>query len=180
MAAQNTASGNLANLSQHTPVTAADWAKNPSATTMKAIDELLRKAEQTTLVDKDNGQRLPAEFALIKDHDARRLHHTFPDIGTPAGRLKHYKINTYLRNVLIQIFGNVWPDIVDAVDLSAYQDDNSEFHIRDALNNIVERFPFAVATLKAIEEHCFKGTSITNSMIRDTIMDYNIPKVVRA
>jgi hypothetical protein len=137
----------------------------------KAIDELLRKAEQTTLVDKDNGQRLPAEFALIKDDDARRLHHTFPDIGTPAGRLKHYKINTYLRNVLIQVFGNVWHDIVDAVDLSAYQDDNSEFHIRDALNNIVERFPFAVATLKAIEENCFKGTSLTNSLIRDTVMD---------
>jgi hypothetical protein len=51
---------------------------------MKTIEELLRKAEQTTLVDKDNGQRLPAEFALITDDDTRRLHHTFPDIGTPA------------------------------------------------------------------------------------------------
>jgi hypothetical protein len=84
---------------------------------MKAIEELLRMAEQTTLVDKDNGQRLPAEFALITDDETRRLHHTFPDIGTPAGRLKHYKINVYMRNILIQIFGNVWPDIADAVDL---------------------------------------------------------------
>jgi hypothetical protein len=51
---------------------------------------------------------------------------------------------------------------VDAVDLlSEYQDDNSEFHIRDALNNIVERSPFVVATPKAIEEHCFKGASST-------------------
>ena len=132
---------------------------------MKAIEELLRKAEQTTLVDKDNGQRLPAEFALITDDETRRLHHTFPDIGTPAGRLKHYKINVYMRNILIQIFGNVWPDIVDSVDLSAYQDDNSEFHISDSLNNIVERFPFAVATLKAIEEHFSTGTLLTNSMI---------------
>ena len=76
-----------------------------------------------------------------------------------------------MRNVLIQIFGNVWPDIVDAVDLSVYQDDNSEFHISDSLNNIVERFPFAVATLKAIEEHFSTGTLLTNSMIHDTIMD---------
>ena len=90
MAAQNASIGNPANLSQYTPVTAADWAKTPSATTMKAIEELLRKVEQTTLVDKDNGQRLPAEFALIKDDDTRRLHHTFADIGTQAGRLKHY------------------------------------------------------------------------------------------
>ena len=82
-----------------------------------------------------------------------------------------------MRNVLIQIFGNVWPDIVDSVDLSAYQDDNSEFHIRNVLNNIVERFPFAVATLKAIEAHCFKGTSLTNSMIRNTINEYKIPNV---
>ena len=80
-----------------------------------------------------------------------------------------------MRNVLIQIFGNVWPDIVDAVDLSAYQDDNSEFHIRDSLNNIVERFPFAVATLKAIEEHCFKGASLTNSEMRAAIEAYKIP-----
>jgi hypothetical protein len=86
------------------------------------------------LVDKDNGNRLRAEL----------------------GRLMHLKINTYMRNVLIEIFGKVWPDIVDAVDLSEYQDSNSEFHIRDALNNIVERFPFAVA-LKAIEKHYFKG-----------------------
>jgi hypothetical protein len=56
--------------------------------------------------------------------------------------LKHYKINVYMRNILIHIFGNVWPDIVDAVDLSEYQDDNSEFHIRDALNNIVGAFSF--------------------------------------
>ena len=76
-----------------------------------------------------------------------------------------------MRNVLIQIFGNVWPDIVDSVDLSAYQDDNSEFHIPDSLNNIVERFPFAVATLKSIEEHFSTGTLLTNSMIHDTIMD---------
>jgi hypothetical protein len=41
----------------------------------------------------------------------------------------------------------------------------------------VEHFPFAVATLKAIEEHCFKGTSLTNSMIRDMITEYTIPKV---
>ena len=42
-----------------------------------------------------------------------------------------------MRNILIQIFGNVWPDIVDSVDLSAYQDDNSEFHICDVLKKIV-------------------------------------------
>jgi hypothetical protein len=41
----------------------------------------------------------------------------------------------------------------------------------------VERFPFAVATLKAIEAHCFKGTSLTNSMIRNTIDEYKIPNV---
>ncbi len=73
-------------------------------------------------MDKDNRQRLQAEFALIKDDGTRKLHHTFPDIGTPAGRLKHYKINVYMRNILIQMFGNVWPDIVDAVDLCEYQD----------------------------------------------------------
>ena len=113
---------------------------------VKAIEELLRKTKQTTLVDKDNGQRLPAEFALITDDEPRRLHHTFPDVNTGPGRLRHYKVNVYIRNILIQIFGNVWPDIEDAaVDLSEYPDDNSEHHIRDALNNIVERFPFAVA-----------------------------------
>jgi hypothetical protein len=35
MAAQNAAGGNLANLSQHTQVTAEDWAKNPSAARSK-------------------------------------------------------------------------------------------------------------------------------------------------
>ena len=85
----NKPSSFLSLVSQHTPDTAADWAKNPSAATMKTIEELLRKAEQTTLVDKDNSQRLPAEFALITDDEPRRLHHTFSDIGTPAGRLKH-------------------------------------------------------------------------------------------
>ena len=129
------------------------------------------------LLDKDNGNRLPAEFALIKIDDNRRAHHTFPNLVTQGGRLIHHKINTYMRNVLVEIFVKVCPDIVDTVDMSEYKDKNSEFHIRDALNNIVERFPFAVATLKAIEKHCFKGASLTNSMIRDTIMNYNIPKL---
>jgi hypothetical protein len=91
------------------------------------------------LVDKDNDLRLPAEFALIKNDDTRRLHHTFPNVGTQAGRLIHLNMNTYMRNVLIEIFGKVWSDFVDSVDLSEYQDNNSEFHIRDALDNIVER-----------------------------------------
>ena len=92
MAAQPFTGSILALLSLHTQVTAADWEKHPSAGTMKevkAIEELLRKTKQTTLVDKDNGQRLPAEFALITDDEPRRLHPTFSDIGTPAGRLKH-------------------------------------------------------------------------------------------
>ena len=175
MAAQPAAGGNLAILSQHPSVTAEDWAKNPSAATMKAIEGLLRRVAQQTLVDKDNGARLPAEFALIKDDETRRLHHTFPDVNTGPGRLRHYKVNVYIRNILIQIFSNVWPDIEDAVDLSEYPDDNSEHRISDALNNIVERFPFAVATLKAIEAHCFKGASLTNSMMRDAIEEYRIP-----
>jgi hypothetical protein len=161
MAAQPAAGGNLAILSQHPPVTAEDWAKNPAAAAMKAIEDLLRRIDQLPLVDKDNGARLPAELALIKDDDTRRLHHTFPDVATAAGHLKHRKTNASLRNILIQIFRNVWPDIVDAVNVSEYDDDDSEFHIRDALSNIVERFPFAVATLKAIEAHCFKGASPT-------------------
>jgi predicted transcriptional regulator len=142
---------------------------------MKAIEDLFRRIEQLPLVDKDNGARLPAEFALIKDDDIRRLHHTFPDVATAAGRLKHRKTNASLRNILIHIFRTVWPDIVDAVDVSEYDDDNSEFHIRDALSNIVERFPFAVATLKAIEAHCFKGASLTNSEMRAAIETYRIP-----
>jgi hypothetical protein len=142
---------------------------------MKAIEDLFRRVDQLPLVDKDNGARLPTEFVLIKNDDTRRLHHTFPDVATAAGRLKHRKTNAAFRNILIQIFRNVWPDIVDAVDVSEYDDDDSEFHIRDALSNIVERFPFAVATLKAIEEHCFKGASLTNSEMRAAIEAYKIP-----
>lgn len=175
MAAQPAAGGNLAILSQHPPVTAEDWAKNPAAAAMKAIEDLFRRVDQLPLVDKDNGARLPTEFVLIKNDDTRRLHHTFPDVATAAGRLKHRKTNAAFRNILIQIFRNVWPDIVDAVDVSEYDDDDSEFHIRDALSNIVERFPFAVATLKAIEEHCFKGASLTNSEMRAAIEAYKIP-----
>ena len=131
--------------------------------------------EQTPLVDKDNGARLPAEFALIKDDNIRRMHHAFPNVATAAGRLAHRKINTYMYNILVYMFRHVWPDVADAVDKSEYDDDDSEFHIRDALNNIVERFPFAVATLKAIEAHCFKGASLTNSEMRAAIEAYRIP-----
>ena len=176
MAAQPAAGGNLAILSQHPPVTAEDWAKNPAAAAMKAIEDLIRRMEQTPLVDKDNGARLPAEFALIKDDNIRRMHHAFPNVATAAGRLAHRKINTYMYNILVYMFRHVWPDVADAVDKSEYDDDDSEFHIRDALNNIVERFPFAVATLKAIEAHCFKGASLTNSEMRAAIEAYRIPK----
>ncbi len=116
MAAQPAAGGNLAILSQHPPVTAEDWAKNPAAAAMKAIEDLIRRMEQMPLVDKDTGARLPAEFALIKDDNIRRMHHAFPNVATAAGRLAHRKINTYMYNILVYMFRHVWPDVADAVD----------------------------------------------------------------
>jgi hypothetical protein len=98
MAAQTTAGGNLP--IQNTPVTAEDWAKNPSETTMRAIATLLRKKEQMPLVDKDNSNGLPAEFALIQNNDNRRAHHTFPNLGTQTGRLIHLRINSTAGHLL--------------------------------------------------------------------------------
>ena len=65
MAAQPAAGGNLAILSQHPSVTAEDWAKNPAAATMKALEgpeegslQGRLESEPVSSTDRDRGTRV--------------------------------------------------------------------------------------------------------------------------
>ena len=120
---------------------------------------------------------LPGSWCFETDPEKRKEHPDFPNTDTVRGRQIHKDLNLQMWFALKDKLKKPLPDIAATgfVDDEAYDDDASEFHLRDAAGNITERFPILAYALQKINEQAKGKSSVVKESLRQLIYGLKAP-----
>ena len=120
---------------------------------------------------------LPGSWCFEEDPVKRQEHPDFPNTDTVRGSQIHKDLNLQMWFALKDKLKKPLPDIAATgfVDDEAYDDDASEFHLRDAAGNITERFPILAYALQKINEQAKGKSSVVKESLRQLIYGLKAP-----
>ena len=120
---------------------------------------------------------LPGSWCFELDPVKRQEHPDFPNTDTVRGSQIHKDLNLQMWFALKDKLKKPLPDIAATgfVDDEAYDDDESEFHLRDAAGNITERFPILAYALQKINEQAKGKSSVVKESLRQLIYGLKAP-----